>query len=279
MNPFSSPLLRRVLQFMAAATTVLLVLVVHGWQHQSRLMQRFYRSVEDEDPAACVVSGEQLAGLRSLAIGEATQLARCRRTLASDYWVAGQHQQALDLLERLVASPQMVEADQSRFSEWVRQQRDRAVEHYRRGELSTAVALLEELSDRQEPHRDMLIESLRTRWHLNQQLHNQALQLRYAGRWWEAHDAIHRMDHPWWRTQAKPLEDEIVTATQALSGQGVGHDGHNGKVRHNVPFEDLDHHVRLHLTRGVDEWHAYLQACDELGGAVVNYGPESVCRR
>ncbi|MYF35449.1 MAG: hypothetical protein F4226_01225 [Synechococcus sp. SB0678_bin_12] len=277
MNRF--PLLRRLLQLMAATATVLLVLkaVVHGWQYH--LTQRLQRSVEDKDHAACVASGEHLADLRSLALAEATQLAHCRRILASDHWVAGERQQALDLLERLVDSPQMTAADQSRFSQWVRQQRDRAVEHYRRGELSTAVVLLRELSDRQEPHRDTLIESLRTRWHLNQQLHDQAMQFRDAGRWWEAFDAINRLDHPWWRTHAKPLEDEVVTATQALNGQGVGRDAHNGRVRHNVPLEDLDRHVRLHLTRGADEWQAYLQACRELGGVIVDYGPESVCRR
>lgn len=277
MNRF--PLLRRLLQLMGVAATVVLVLkaVVHGWQDQ--LAQRLQRSMADEDHAACVASGEQLARLRPLALAEATQLAHCRRILASDHWVAGEHQQALDLLERLVGSPQMVATDQSQLSEWVRQRRDRAVEHYRRGELSTAVALLRELSDRQEPHRDTLIESLQMRWNLNRQLHEQAMRLRDEERWWEAFDAINRLDHPWWRTHAKPLQDEIVTATQALSGQGVGRDSHNGRVRHNVPLADLDRRVRLHLTRSMDEWQAYLQACHELGGVVVDYGPESVCRR
>lgn len=277
MNRF--PLLRRWLQFMAAAATVVLVFkaVVHGWQHQ--LTQRLQHSVTDEDHAACVASGEQLARLRPLELAEAKQLAHCHRILASDYWVTGEHQKALDLLERLVSSPQMVGADQLQLSEWVRQRRDRAVEHYRRGELSTAVALLQEFSDLQEPHRDTLIESLQIRWNLNQQLHEQAKRLGAEERWWEAFDAINRLDHPWWRAHAKPLQDEIVTATQALSGQGVDRDGHNGRVRHNVPLDELDRRVRLHLTRSMGDWHAYVQACHELGGMVVDYGPESVCRR
>ena len=277
MNRF--PLLRRLLRFMAGAAAGALVLkvLVHGWQHQ--LTQRLQRSVADEDHAACVASGEQLARLRPLALAEATQVAHCRRVLASDYWVSGAHQKALDLLERLVASPQMVGADRSQLSEWVRQRRERAVEHYRRGDLSTAVALLGELSDLQEPHRDTLIESLRIRWSLNEKFYQEAGRLRDQGRWWEAFDAVNRLDHPWWRTHAQPLQDEIVTATQALSGQGVGRDGHDGTSRHNVPLGDLDRRIRLHRTRSADDWQAYLQACHDLGGTVVDHGPESVCRR
>ena len=277
MNRF--PLLRRLLQLTAAAAMIVLVLkaLVHGWQYQ--LTQRLQRSVADEDHAACVTSGEQLARLRPLELAEARQLAHCRRVLASDYWVTGEHQKALDLLERLVGSPQMVATDQSQLSEWVRQRRERAVEHYRRGELSTALALLRELSDLQEPQRDTLIESLRIRWNLNRQLHEEARQLRDEERWWEAFDAINRLDHPWWRTHAQQLRKEIVTTTQALNGQGVGRDGHNGRTRHNVPLADLDRRIHLHLTRSGDDWHAYTQACRELGGTIVDYGPESVCRR
>ena len=273
------PLLRRLFQLMAAATTVVLVFkaVVYGWQHQ--LTHRLQRSVTDEDHAMCVVSGEQLVRLRPLELAEASQLAHCRRVLASDYWVAGEHQKALDLLERLVDSPQMVTADQLQLSQWVRERRDQAVEHYRRGELSTAVALLQDLSDGQEPQRDTLIESLQIRWSLNQQLHEQAERLRDEERWWEAFDAINQLDHPWWRAHAKPLQDEIRTATQALSGQGVDRDGHKGRTSHNVPLDELDRRVRLHLTRNMGHWHAYVQACYELGGRIVDYGPESVCRR
>ena len=274
-----SPLLRRLLQLMAAAATVALVLkaVVHGWQHQ--LTQRLQRSIAEEDHAACVAAGEQLARLQPLELAEARQLAHCRRILASDHWATGEHQKALDLLERLVASPQVAATDQSQLSQWVRQQRERAVEHYRRGELSTAVALLQELSDVQEPQRDTLIESLRIRWNLNRQLHEEAKRLRDEGRWWEAFDAVNRLDHPWWRTHAQPLQEEIVTATEALSGQGIGRDGHDGRTSHNVPLADLDRRIRLHRTRNADDWQAYIEACHELGGVVVNYGPESVCRR
>lgn len=277
MNRF--PLLRRLLQLMAVAATVVLVLkaVIHGWHQLTQ--QRFQRAVTDEDHAACVASGEQLVHLRPLQLAEATQLAHCRRILANDYWVTGEHQKALDLLERLIDSPQVVAADQVQLSEWVRQRKDRAIEHYRQGELSTAVALLREFSDLQDPNRDTLIESLQIRWNLNRQLHEQAMQLRAEERWWEALDAVNQLDHPWWRAHAKPLQDEIVTATQALAVQGLGRDGHDGRVRHNVPVADLDRRVRLHLTRSGDAWHAYVQACRELGGVVVNYGPESVCHR
>ena len=279
MNRF--PLLRRLLQLVAAAATAVLVLkaVIHGWQHQVA-QQRFQRSVKEEDHGACVAAGEQLTRLRPLELAEARQLAHCRRLLATDYWATGEHQRALDLLERLIGSPQMAAADQLQLSQWVGQRKDLAIEHYRQGDLSTAVALLRQLSDLQEPQRDSLIESLEIRWTLNRQLHEQAGQLRAEERWWEALDAINRLDHPWWRAQTEPLQAEVVAATQALTGQGVaGRDSHNGRVRHNVPLSELDRRIRLHLTRRADDWQAYVQACHELGGVVVDYGPESACRR
>ena len=273
------PVLRRLLQ-LAAAAIIILVLraLIHGWQHHWT-QQRFQRAVTDEDHTACVASGEQLVRLRPLEPAEATRLAHCRRILATDHWVRGEHQKALDRLESLVQSPQGTRTDQAQFSQWVRQHKDRAIEQYRQGELSTAVALLRQLSDRQDPYRDTLIESLEIRWNLNQALYEQARGLRAEERWWAAFDAINKLDHPWWRDHAQPLQEEVVAATQALTGQGVGRDGHDGRVRHNVPLSELDRRIRLHLTRSADHWNAYVQACHELGGVVVDYGPESVCRR
>jgi len=272
-------LLPRLLRLMAAVGTMVLMLgaAVHGWKHQ--LTQRLGHAVTEQDYGTCVTVGEQLARLESLELVKAEQLAHCRRALASHLWIEGESKGALDLMDRLIHSPQMVPADQLQLSQWVRQHRDRAVESYRRGHLSTAVALLLQLSEQQEPQRDTLIESLQVRWNLNRQLHERAVGLRAEQRWWEALDTINRLDHPWWRVQAQPIQDEILQATQALTSQGLDRDGHNSNIRHNVPIAELDRRVRLHVTRGMDDWRAYVQACHELGGMVAEYGPESVCRR
>ena len=42
---------------------------------------------------------------------------------------------------------------------------------------------------------------------------------------------------------------------------------------------ELDTAVQSSLDAGNDPWDAFLSACDELGGLVVEDGPESFCRR
>jgi hypothetical protein len=46
-----------------------------------------------------------------------------------------------------------------------------------------------------------------------------------------------------------------------------------------VPGAQLEAAVQKHLARGLDEWQAFEKGCRELGGRVVEAGPESACRR
>jgi hypothetical protein len=58
------------------------------------------------------------------------------------------------------------------------------------------------------------------------------------------------------------------------------HDGHGkGGLESNVPSDRLNALVTAKIAAGVDDWQAFTSACKELGGRVVEAGPESACRR
>ena len=46
-----------------------------------------------------------------------------------------------------------------------------------------------------------------------------------------------------------------------------------------VPADRLDALVQRRIAGGMDEWKAFQEACGELGGRVVEAGPESSCQR
>ena len=57
------------------------------------------------------------------------------------------------------------------------------------------------------------------------------------------------------------------------------HDGHGGQLDSNVPAERLNDLITQKLSQGMDDWQAFSSACKELGGRVVEAGPETACRR
>jgi len=54
---------------------------------------------------------------------------------------------------------------------------------------------------------------------------------------------------------------------------------HGGALSSNVPAERLNDLITQKLAQGMDDWQAFSAACRELGGRVVEAGPETACRR
>jgi hypothetical protein len=46
-----------------------------------------------------------------------------------------------------------------------------------------------------------------------------------------------------------------------------------------VPVAELDPRVQKRIAAGMSEWKAFETACAELGGKVVEAGPETACER
>jgi hypothetical protein len=97
-------------------------------------------------------------------------------------------------------------------------------------------------------------------------------------RWWEALDALNRLDHPLWQERSAGLRRQVTAAISAPSPGRRQHNSH-GTLPHTVPAAELDAAVRQRIAAGQNEWEAYQSACRQLGGRVVEAGPESACQR
>jgi hypothetical protein len=124
----------------------------------------------------------------------------------------------------------------------------------------------------------LLAEDLKQNWERNRQQLERARQLARRARWWEALDALNRLDHPWWQKQASAERQRVQQGIARLSSKDHEHDSH-GSLPHEVPMAQLEAAVQKHLAAGLDEWQAFEKACRELGGKVEEAGPESACRR
>ena len=123
-------------------------------------------------------------------------------------------------------------------------------------------------------------DNLRDSWTRNRMLRDRGQQLIKQQRWWEALDALNRIDHPWWKGQTKVLRQQVQLGIASLRRQeDKQHEGHGETNPSNVPLAEFDALVSGKIAAGMDDGQAFERACKELGGKVVETGPESACRR
>ena len=97
-------------------------------------------------------------------------------------------------------------------------------------------------------------------------------------RWWEALDALHNIDHPWWRRRSAPVQARVSRGIDSLRGADREHDEH-GAIPHTVNSAQLDQLVQRQIAAGVEDGKAFVLACRQLGGRVIEAGPDSACQR
>jgi hypothetical protein len=228
----------------------------------------------------CLLYGEQLAALRWLGGRAPQEQGQCRRRKAEELWRQERWGEALRLQQQLVNSGTSTAADQQRLLTWQRQLELRALRRYRDGDLEGALALLGNLNAAQNADGTSLGDSLREDWNRNRYQQQRATQLIPQRRWWEALDALNRIDHPWWKQRTLGLRRQVEQGIASLrDSHEREHDSHGGGLESNVPPERLNQLITEHMARGLDDWQAFSAACRELGGKVVEAGPETSCRR
>lgn len=206
-------------------------------------------------------------------------LQQCRRQRAAELWRQNLWQEALTLQGALIdASSPEVNADRERLRQWRQSLRERALERFRGGDLKGALQRLEALERTTRAPDSALSRELRSLWTRNQQLQQRAERLSAEGRWWEALDSLNRIDHPWWRRRSSALRSRVQMELSRLQGADRLHDSH-GALPDSVPPERLDALVRRRIDQGMAEWPAFAISCRELGGRVVEAGPDSACQR
>jgi len=250
----------------------------YWWEQQLPVrLEQAARSGRLDD---CLRYGEQLSALRWLGGQAPLNQGRCRRLKAAQLWRQGAWAQALRLQLQLVNSGAGSSEDQRTLLQWQQALERRARELYRRGDLQGALGVLAGLDAAHNSGGTAIGDSLRDDWNRNRWQKERAEQLIPQQRWWEALDALNRIEHPWWRQRTQGLRRQVEQGIAGLRRQNAAeHDAHGGGLESNVPEARLQALIEANLAKGMDDWQAFSSACRGLGGKVVEAGPDTACRR
>lgn len=254
--------------------------VAYWWEQQ--LPQRLRDAAQRGDLEACLRYGQQLAALRWLGQRAPAEQASCRRRQAELAWEQGERSQALRLQEQLVnsgiGSSSEQQQDRQRLMRWRDQLRNQALLSFREGNIEGAIALLEPVEQGDGRPGSRLSDSLLETWNRNRMNHELLLELVKKRKWWEALSRLNQLDHPWWQDKALPQRQQVEAAIDALRDREEHH-SHGELPAHTVPQAKLNAAVQQRISMGMDPWQAFIAGCADVGGAVVEEGPESLCRR
>ena len=248
----------------------------YWWEQQ--LPQRLEQAARNADLQACLRYSEQLEALRWMGGQAPAEQGSCRRRQAARLWQQQQWSAALQLQLQLVNSQAGRPADRNQLDRWQQTLQQQALSRFQDGDLPAALALLAVMGEDRRADGNSLGDKFRENWTRNRLQFERAKALSGQRRWWEALDALTRIDHPWWKTHSRALQATVQKGIEGLAGQEREHDAH-GQLPHTVPTDQLDAQVQQRIAKGMDEWAAFQDACRALGGTVVEAGPETACQR
>jgi hypothetical protein len=250
-----------------------LVGLVYWWERQ--LPARIQQAADAGRLEDCLRYGDQLSALSWLPGGVPQEQGRCRRQRAEQLWQAQRWREALQMQRQLVQSPAAGPADRQRLKQWQESLQQQAISLFRGGDLEAALRRLEPLGS---SSAGGLADELRQIWERNRLQLQRAERLTRQARWWEALDSLNRIDHPWWRQRSAAVRARVQKGLDSLEAGEKQHDVH-GALPHSVDPARLDALVQRRIAAGMEEWQAFEQSCRELGGKVVEAGPDSACQR
>jgi tetratricopeptide (TPR) repeat protein len=250
-----------------------------AWWWEAQLPGRLERAAATGRYDDCLRYSEQLAALRWMTGRAPREQGRCRRAKAASLWAQERFEPALKLQLQLVNSAAGTAADRVRLTAWQEDLKSRSLARFEAGDLEGALALLRPMGEHARPDGTALGDNLREYWGRNRLQQERARKLVAEKRWWEALDALNRIDHPWWKSASSGLRQQVTAAIEGLRSQEQEHHSHGSTPADSVPIPALDAAIRRHVASGLDEWTAFTRACGELGGKVVEAGPETSCRR
>lgn len=249
---------------------------VYWWERQ--LPTQLRQAASEGRLEDCLRYGDQLSALSWLPGRSAPEQGRCRRERARQLWQGRRWGEALRLQEQLVGSDAASPADRKQLQGWREQLHGQALGRFAAGDLAGALQALHPLGEDRRSDGRGIGDEMRSIWERNRQQLERADRLIGQARWWEALDALNRIDHPWWQARSADRRRQVSDGLARLRGEEQQRDGH-GTLPHSVPAADLDSQVQRRIAAGMDEWQAFQEACRQLGGRVVEAGPESACQR
>jgi hypothetical protein len=250
--------------------------LVYWWERQ--LPRRIEAAATAGRLEECLRYSEQLTALSWLPGRSPLQQGRCRRERAAQLWRQEQWAAALGLQRQLAHSVAGTKEDRRRLNGWQEELRRTAAARFQAGDLNGALAALAPLGEDHRSDGQALGDDLRQTWERNRLQLERASRLARQSRWWEALDALNRIDHPWWQQRSTALRKTVQAGLGRLKGKDQEQDSHGG-LPHTVPPQQLDALVQRRIAAGMEDWKAFEESCRELGGKVVEAGPESACQR
>jgi tetratricopeptide (TPR) repeat protein len=248
----------------------------YWWERQ--LPRRLEEASARGDLDACLRYSTQLGALSWLGGRIPQEQGNCRRRKAEQLWQQQRWREALQLQLQLVNSPTGSQADRQQLLTWQQQLQQQALALYQEGRLEQALALLAVMGEDRRADGSALGDRLGEAWNRNRLQAERAEKLAGEQRWWEALEALTRIDHPWWKQRTQATREQVRAGISSLEGRERDHDTH-GSLPHTVQPDRLDALVQQRIATGMDEWSAFQSACRELGGRVVEAGPETACQR
>jgi len=268
------------LWLLASLGGFLLLAGLLGWW-QRQLPARLQQAAAAGRLEDCVRLGRQLGALQTLQPAQQSLVEGCLRRKARQRWDQGQWWAALDLQRRLIARSADPVAEGEQLQRWRGVLRQRVISLYRQQGLEPAQDLLQASGESRFPDGQELRDSLREHWAANRYALAAARSAADGRRWWEALNQLNHLDHPWWQRQATPLRGRVERAIADLRRQRHDEDSHRAAAGAGdaVDPQQLDDRIRSLIGQGLSDWAAFQQACDDLGGRIVEDGPESACVR
>ncbi len=254
------------------------VVLALGWW-QSQLPARLQQAVDNDQLDTCLRLGEQLAALRQLNSDEQAIVAGCLREQASRNWQNDRRRLALDQQRQLVLRSGNPAAEERRLQQWRQQIKREAMETYQRGEARQAMDLLSSSGETRFTDGQQLHASFEDHWATNRYAYSQAASAAASEDWWEALDQLNRLNHPWWQRKALSLQADVRRQAAAMGRSNQPKDSHRDSGDQPISDAELDAAVQRHLSLGLSDWQAFELGCSELGGQVMEQGPESSCQR
>ena len=259
-------------------SVALFIGVVYWWEQQ--LPQRIDEAASRGRIDECLRYGSQLAALSWLPGHYPIRYGECRRAKARQLWSKGDWGEALKLQRQLINSINNIPQDREQLNRWEAELRQAAMRRFQAGDLDGALRALAPMGEDQQVNGEAIGDGLREIWNRNKVHFKRSSSLVEQARWWEALDSLNRIDHPWWQGESMALKNQVKEGLDALKNKGKeqDHDIH-GSLPHTVSYEQLEQLVERRISSGMDDWEAFEEACQELGGRIVEAGPESACQR
>ena len=246
---------------------------------QSQLPTRLRQAVDNDQLDTCLRLGEQLAALRNLNSEEQAILASCLREQASRNWQEKQQRLALDQQRQLLRRSGNPAIEERRLQQWRQEIRRQAIEDYQRGDARQAMALLSRSGETRFPDGQQLHATFEDHWAANRYAYSQAASAAAGEDWWEALDQLNQLNHPWWQRKALSLRTDVSRQAAVMQRSNQPKDSHRDSGDQPISDAELDAAVQRHLSLGLSAWQAFELGCSELGGQVLEQGPESSCQR